>query len=92
MSLVNILGWSALSITIIYASFGIFTQVIQNFKRKSTSGLSLVMIILSFITFFIWFLYGVMKPDFYISIPNLIGSIITAMILVQFWIYRKKVF
>ena len=91
MDFIDILGWIALSSMVVYASFGIFAQVIKNFKTKSTQGLSLVMIVLSFVTFFVWFLYGVMKPDFYIAVPNLIGSIITAMILLQFWIYRKEI-
>ena len=90
MEFIDVLGFMALSITILYASFGIFTQVIKNFKTQSTSGLSLIMIVLSCFTFFIWFVYGIFKPDIYIAIPNLIGSIITAIILFQFWIYRDK--
>lgn len=86
-----IAGSIALIFMVTYASFGIATQIWRNHQRRSTSGLSLTMIFLSFITFVAWVVYGLLKDpvDVFVVGANSAGAIFTGIILCQFCVYRK---
>ena len=90
MALVDIMGFTALIVTIVYTGLGLPVQIYKNFKSKSTHGLSLSMMVLLLITFLTWVVYAAVKtpPDFYIIISNSIGFFSVAVILWQFYIYR----
>lgn len=92
MPLVDIIGTIACVITTIYTSLGLPVQIYKNHQGKSTEGLSLSMMIMSFCTFSSWVAYGFIKakPDWYVIISNAPGSICIALILLQFRLYRKK--
>jgi uncharacterized protein with PQ loop repeat len=91
MDPVDIMGWIATIITIAYTSYGLPVQFFRNYKKKSTEGLSLSMIIMMFLTFLSWVIYAAMKspPDRYIMVCNFIGAVGAFIILIQFWIYRE---
>jgi uncharacterized protein with PQ loop repeat len=90
METVDIVGITASFISVIYTGLGMPVQIYKNFKVKSTKGLSLSMMILMFSTLTSWVIYGILKIDWYIVIPNFIGMITVSIIFVQFWIYRKS--
>jgi uncharacterized protein with PQ loop repeat len=92
MNPIDIMGWIATIITITYTSYGLPLQFYKNFKKKSTAGLSVSMIIMMFMTFLSWVIYAAMKspPDFYIMICNFVGAIGAFLILIQFWMYRSS--
>ena len=71
MEIVDILGWIALIITLIYTGLGLPAQIRKNLLSRSTGGLSLFMTVLLFLTFSTWVAYGLVKPDWYIVVPNL---------------------
>jgi uncharacterized protein with PQ loop repeat len=87
----DIMGWIATVITITYTSYGLPVQFFKNYKKKSTKGLSLSMIVMMFFTFLTWVAYAAMKtpPGYYIMICKFIGTMGVLFILIQFWIYRK---
>ncbi len=91
MQLVNIMGFIAASVTVIYSGFGLPVQFIRNYKQKSTKGLSLLMMSVMFISFSCWVVYASVEPqpDWYIIVPNSLGAIGSLLILFQFAIYRK---
>ena len=91
MEVVDIVGLLALIITIIYTGFGLPVQIHKNYKAKSTKGLSLSMMILLFLTFSTWVVYGIVKMpmDWYIIISNSIGAVSGMIIISQFWAYRS---
>lgn len=90
MALIDVIGWSAALITLFYTALGLPMQVRKNYINKSTSGLSLFMTLLMFFTFSIWVVYAILKRDWYILIPNFVGSLGAIVILLQFYLYRKQ--
>ena len=90
MYLVNIIGWSAAVITLIYTALGLPMQVRKNMINKSTSGLSLFMTSLMFLTFSSWVVYSFLKQDWYIFVPNFVGAVGALILLAQFFIYQGR--
>jgi len=92
MNAENIAGTAALVITLVYTCFGMPTQIYHNYVSKSTAGLSRFLMFMTFLTFTAWVTYASVKtpPDFYILSSNLIGAFFTAVILVQFFLYRGR--
>ena len=86
------IGWLALSTTVVYTCVGLPTQIRRNYTTKSTSGLSLFMVVMLMLTFFIWLAYGlVLSPrNWFIIGSNLPGVAFVTVILAQFWIYRSR--
>ncbi len=82
-------GITASIIPVIYTGLGMPVQIFKNYTAKSTSGLSLSMMILLFMTLVSWVVYGILKNDWYIIIPNFIGSLSVTVIFIQFRIYRS---
>ncbi len=90
MDTINIVGITASIISVIYTGLGMPVQIYKNYSSKSTAGLSLSMMILLFMTLISWVVYGILKSDWYIIIPNFIGSLSVTVIFIQFWLYRKN--
>ena len=90
MDTINVVGITASIISVIYTGLGMPVQIYKNYSSKSTSGLSLSMMILLFMTLISWVVYGILKNDWYIIIPNFIGSLSVTVIFIQFWLYRKN--
>lgn len=77
--------------------FGVLVKIIgfpdqmrNNYKRKSTQGLSTTFIALSFVTYSLWTLHGIFQKDPVLTIGQGIGIITTGAILCQIWLYRKN--
>lgn len=91
MSIVDIWGWIALVITVIYTCFGLPVQIYKNFKSKSTEGLSLFLMIMLLFTFSSWVVYATVKQpkDWYVIASNFPGAVCVLIILTQFVLYRR---
>ncbi len=91
MSIVDIWGWIALVITLIYTCFGLPVQIFKNFKHKSVEGLSLFLMIMLLFTFSSWVVYAGVKPepDWYVIASNGPGALCVLIILGQFVIYHR---
>ncbi len=90
MHLIDIVGWTAAVITLVYTALGLPMQIRKNSVNKSTKGLSLFMTALMFLTFSSWVVYAILKRDWYILAPNFVGAVGVFVILVQFWLYRVR--
>ena len=90
MSTVDIVGWAATIITVVYTMFGIPVQIKSNYQRKSTEGLSLFLFSFLFLTFLSWVIYGVLKSDYFIVVPNGLGAFFAAIILIQIFQYKDN--
>ena len=90
MDTISLFGWTASIITVVYTAFGLPIQIYKNYQKKTAEGLSKVMVVLLFFTFLSWTIYAIVKPDYFILVPNAIGFICQTIILMQFWIYRAK--
>lgn len=84
-------------VAILTIIFGVIVKVVgfpdqmrNNYKRKSTKGLSTTFMVLSFITYTLWTLHGFFQKDPVLAIGQGIGIITTGIILYQIWIYRKN--
>jgi len=86
----EIFGLIASVLTIILVFIGLVSQAYKNYKRKSCSGLSLVYFIIIFFAYSAWSAYGWSKHDWFLFIPQTAGSLISVVLLVQFFIYRKS--
>ena len=90
MTTEHIFGVLATAITLAYTCIGLPAQVRKNAREKSTGGLSKFMYVLSFLTFSIWVVYGLVKAprDWFIIASNFPGAVFVASILYQFRAYR----
>lgn len=79
--------WSTFAATALLAVFGYSDQLRLIFEHKSTAGLSLVMVLISFWSWFSYTLYGWMHGDKKIFWPNLVGTIFISLILISFLVY-----
>ncbi|HJO95623.1 MAG TPA: SemiSWEET family transporter [Victivallales bacterium] len=91
IGMVDVFGWTASIITIIYTAIGLPAQIIKNFKAGTASGLSLFLFVFLFLTFTSWVVYGIFKPDWFIVVPNGLGAI-CAFILVCQILYYNRIF
>ncbi len=78
--------------SIVYLCFGLPAQILKNYKRKTTEGLSIVLVLLCACTLVLWSSYAWAKDprDWYILGSNVPGLIFALVLLSQFWLYRKK--
>ena len=78
--------------TISYTCLGIPVQIVKNYKRQSTQGVSLFMITFMSLTLLLWSTYAWLKipADFFIIGSNIPGFLFSLVLIAQFWIYRKN--
>ena len=86
---INIIGYLASFITIVYTAIGLPNQIVKNYRLKSIEGLSLFLFVTLFFTFTSWVIYGILKPDWFIGVPNALGGLCTFIIICQILYYTK---
>jgi len=65
-------------------------QIRRNFSRKSTEGLSPMNYTLGFLAYCSWIIHGLLRRDYVILISQSMGVLVTGIVLVQFFLYRRK--
>ena len=88
MEFTTFFGIAATTGSLLVASLGIFSQIRANYKNK-TCGINSLYAILIFISYALWVFYGVVKKDFYIFIPHLVGMCLAAVVLYQLKTYKR---
>ena len=85
--IIDILGWIALIVIMPSALF----QIVKNFQRKSTEGVSLIMAASLFTGLLLFSVVSFAKPT---PIPTIVqfttGVVIWGIVLLQMAVYRKK--
>lgn len=84
------LGFTAMIISVLASSIGLPMQIIKNYRRKDCEGLSLGLVIMTFLAYSIWSAYGFSKPDWFLAYSQLPGSALCFVILIQFYCYRTN--
>lgn len=64
-------------------------QIRKIITTKNSSSLSPILIGLSFISFVLWVIYGLLKEDYTIVFAQGIGVIVGGITLFYMWKYRK---
>jgi uncharacterized protein with PQ loop repeat len=89
-SLAAIIGILTIVFGIMVKIVGFPAQMKTNYQRRSTKGLSTTFMALSFVTYALWTLHGILQKDPVVYIGQGIGIITTGAILYQIWLYRNK--
>lgn len=85
---IAVVGVLTVVISVLVKILGGPDQIKKNYRRKSTEGLSTVFFGLSFVSYLLWTLYGVLKGDLVVVLGQGLGVLITGAVVYQIWIYR----
>lgn len=85
-----ILGVATAGISILVKVVGLPDQIRQNYRRRSTKGLSVPFFVLGFIAYALWTLYGIVKNDMVVALGQGAGMITMGIVAYQMWIYRDN--
>jgi uncharacterized protein with PQ loop repeat len=86
----SVLGVLAVIASFVIVFYGTPAQIIKNWRRKSCAGLALPLFCQVFVAYTLWALYGLIKPDWFLVVSQVPGAILTLVLLLQFFYYRKK--
>jgi uncharacterized protein with PQ loop repeat len=92
MNWADFFGMAAIFTSFAMTLVGFPAQILENYRRKSTQGLSLVLYIMMLANYSVWLSYGFLKPipDWVLIVANIPGVLCIFISLIQFWIYRRK--
>lgn len=83
----NKLGTIALFLCLSFILLGLPAQIWKIWQSQSAAGISLLTFALLTIQSFFWVLYGWQKKDWFIIIPNTLGTILAGVIVAEyFWL------
>ena len=86
----SIIAILTVTLGVLVKALGFPDQFRQNYKRKSTKGLSTIFIILAVVSYSLWTVHGFIQEDWVLIIGQGAGVITTGAILVQIFLYRKS--
>jgi uncharacterized protein with PQ loop repeat len=87
----DILGSVAMVATLSQVLVGMTSQVRTLYRERSTRGLSMVAIATAGFGFSAWTVYSIWQPiNLYVLIPNSLGAVLSAIILVQMGAIRRR--
>lgn len=89
-ALIGIIGTTTTIVAILVKFVGLPDQVIKNYKRKSTEGLSVPFFLLGLLSYALWTFYGILKGDMVVALGQGAGVLTMGIIAYQIWIYRKR--
>lgn len=83
------LGYIAAGISLIVIFVGFPRQAIKNYRRKSCEGVDLTLVSSAFAAYTAWSTYGWSIGNDFLFWSQTPGAVFTAIILLQFYFYRK---
>lgn len=89
-TLIGVIGTATTIIAVLVKFVGLPDQVIKNYKRKSTEGLSVPFFLLGLLSYALWTFYGILKGDKVVALGQGAGVLTMGVIAYQIWLYRKK--
>ncbi|KAL8474534.1 hypothetical protein ACS0TY_031113 [Phlomoides rotata] len=86
---VQVLGWTSLALTsTVYISpLCIMKQVI---RTKSVEFMPISLTLALLLNAVMWFFYGLLLKDFYLTVPNIVGFIFGALQIILYLIYKDR--
>jgi MtN3 and saliva related transmembrane protein len=85
-----IVGVATTVISILVKIVGLPDQIRKNYRRKSTSGLSIPFFTLGLVSYGLWTLYGALKGDWVLILGQGVGMLTMGVIAWQIYIYRQN--
>lgn len=76
-------------LSLIVTGLGLSSQVYKNYSRKSIEGLSFFYFLILAISYSFWSIYGLMQQDLVLIIPMSLGMLVSWILVLQFYLYRK---
>jgi len=89
--LAHLFGRLAMSASLLVVFIGFPHQIWQNFVTKSAKGLSFLIIISACVVYPLWAIYGALKFDWYLIVPQTTGTILAYVLLAQKIYYFPKI-
>lgn len=89
-TLIGVIGAATTIVAVLVKFVGLPDQVIKNYKRKSTEGLSVPFFLLGLLSYALWTFYGILKGDIVVALGQGAGVLTMGVIAYQIWLYRKK--
>ncbi|MFA7193853.1 MAG: SemiSWEET family transporter [Candidatus Paceibacterota bacterium] len=83
------IGIITVILSLVVTGLGLSSQVKKNKQRKSMEGLSFFYFFILAISYSFWVIYGIVLKDLVIIIPMSIGSIMSWVVVVQFFVYKN---
>lgn len=80
------LEMAAFGFTVVFVFVGIVAQIIANYRRGSTEGLSPFFFILSFFVWFLWSWFGFVEKKWLMFLAQGLGGLLTLIILLQIFV------
>lgn len=90
INIATVIGTLTLIMGILVKVIGFPAQIKKNYDRKSTEGLSELMIVLTFVAYVLWTVHGIIKNDMVLIYGQGVGIITTGIILWQIFKYKKR--
>ena len=87
--MVNLFGSITMFLAIIMVVIAFPSQIKKNHKEKKC-GFSFLMVILPLAIYVSRTIYSVMIKSWYIMIPDILGILVSSILLVQFFWYRRN--
>jgi uncharacterized protein with PQ loop repeat len=69
---------------------GMPDQIKNNYRRKSTAGLSAWFMLSTLISYGLWVVHGIQIHDMALIVGQGLGTLVTAVIVTQMFLYRKN--
>jgi len=90
ISLIWLIGTLTAAVSILTKIIGLPDQIRKNYIRKSTKGVSSILIILLFSSYSLWTIYGLLKNDWVLIAGHGLGILTTGAIIYQIIKYKKR--
>ena len=88
--LIILVGTITTIVSVLTKFVGLPDQIRRNYIRKSTKGISTILIILLCLSYILWTFYGFLKNDLFLMIGHGFGIVTTGIIIFQVLKYQKK--
>ena len=90
MTFAAIVAALTLILSLLTKFIGLPDQIVKNYKRKSTDGLSFSYYLIAFLSYVAWTAHGLIQHDSVIVFAQVLGIVTTGAILCQMLVYRPK--
>lgn len=88
--IIVIVGILTVLLSLLTKVVGFPDQIRKNYNRRSTEGVSTVFFFISFLSYVLWTLHGILQGDPVVYLGQGLGVITTGIILWQVYLYRKR--
>jgi uncharacterized protein with PQ loop repeat len=90
VSLLSVMGVCTFSAAVLVKFIGLPDQIRQNYRRKSTKGLSAPFFLLGLLSYLLWTAYGLLQKDWVVAAGQGAGVLTMGVIALQMWLYRDN--